>query len=52
MVDVTCVMRILVVFVDIYEKCDHLLFGFVFCLWAFCLLWSLCLIVDPSFCWV
>ena len=31
MVNVTCNgMRILVVFVDIYEKCDHLFFGFVF----------------------
>ena len=23
-------MRILVVFVDVYEKCDHIFFGFVF----------------------
>ena len=31
MVNVTCNgMRILVVFVDVYEKCDQLLFGFVF----------------------
>ena len=31
MVNVTCnEMRILVVFVDVYEKCDHLFFGFVF----------------------
>ena len=31
MVNVTCNrMRILVLFVDVYEKCDHLLFGFVF----------------------
>ena len=31
MVNVTCNgMRILVAFVDIYEKCDHLFFGFVF----------------------
>ena len=31
MVNVTCSgMRILVVFVDIYEKCEHLFFGFVF----------------------
>ena len=31
MVNVTCNgMRILVVFVDIYEKCDHLFFEFVF----------------------
>ena len=31
MVNVTCNgMRILVVFIDIYEKCDHLFFGFVF----------------------
>ena len=31
MVNVTCNgMRILVVFVDVYEKCDHLFFGFVF----------------------
>ena len=31
MVNVICNgMRILVVFVDVYEKCDHLLFGFVF----------------------
>ena len=31
MVNVTCNgMRILVVFVDVYEKCDPLFFGFVF----------------------
>ena len=31
MVNVTCNgMRILVVFIDIYEKYDHLFFGFVF----------------------
>ena len=31
MVNVTCNrMKILVVFVDVYEKCDYLLFGFVF----------------------
>ena len=31
MVNVTCNgMRILVVFIGIYEKCDHLFFGFVF----------------------
>ena len=31
MVNITCNgMRILVVFVDVYEKCDHLFFGFVF----------------------
>ena len=31
MVNVACNgMRILVVFVDVYEKCDHLFFGFVF----------------------
>ena len=31
MVNVTCNgMRILVVFVNVYEKCDHLFFGFVF----------------------
>ena len=31
MVNVTCNgMRILVAFVDVYEKCDHLFFGFVF----------------------
>ena len=31
MVNVTCNgMRILVVFVNDYEKCDHLFFGFVF----------------------
>ena len=31
MVNVTCNgMRVLVVFVDVYKKCDHLLFGFVF----------------------
>ena len=31
MVNVICNgMRILVVFVDVYEKCDHLFFGFVF----------------------
>ena len=31
MVNVTCNgMRILVVFVDVYEKCDHLFFGLVF----------------------
>ena len=30
-VSVTCNgMRVLVMFVDVYEKCDHLLFGFVF----------------------
>ena len=30
MVNVTCNgMRILVMFVDVYQKCDHLLFGFV-----------------------
>ena len=58
MVNFTCNgMRILVVFVDIYENCDHLFFGFVFvyghfCLWALCLSWSLCLTVDPSFHWV
>ena len=31
MVNVTCYgMRILVMFIDVYEKCDHLFFGFVF----------------------
>ena len=31
MVNVTCNrMRLLVVFVDVYEKCDQLLLGFVF----------------------
>ena len=30
MVNVTCNgMRILIVFVDVYEKCDHMFFGFV-----------------------
>ena len=46
MVNVTCNgMRILVVFVDVYEKCDHLFFWICVCLWAFCLSWSLCLTV-------
>ena len=52
MVNVTCNgMRIMVVFIDVYEKCDHLFFEFVF-VWAFCLSWSVCLTVDPSFYWV
>ena len=45
-------MRILVVFVDVYEKCDHLFFGFVFVYGHFCMSWSLCLTVDPSLFWV
>ena len=49
MVNVTCnLMRILVVFVDVMLPVVWI----CVCLWAFCLLWSLCFTVDTSFCWV
>ena len=49
MVNATCNgIRILVVFVDILKNVTTCSLDLC-CLWAFCLSWSLCLTVDPSF---